>query len=260
MRALLVAALAACLLAAAIAVEAPATLLDRQLDELTRGRLRVGDTAGTIWNGSGTLVLLPYNAQVPVHWHIDALPLLSSRLHGTLGRGPMESATEASTALFDLSADDFAVNRLVIAFPAEALLRAADAPSVVAGTGGIVEVRADAFAKRRGAFDGGFVARWQGASLPGPRPELRVSLGDVRIDGVGNGGEIKGALSNTGGDIEITGTVSLAANGAPRVDARLKPRAGVDAERSGAITNALTLMGAKDDSGAYRIAWQGPPR
>jgi hypothetical protein len=87
-----------------------------------------------------------------------------------------------------------------------------------------------------------------------------VALGDVRLDGVGNGGEIKGALSNVGGDIEITGTVNLATTGAARVETRLKPRAGIDAERSSAITTALSLLGAKDDSGAYRVAWQGPAR
>lgn len=260
MRSLLVAAAAALLLAAAIAAEAPATLVDRQLDSLTHGRLRVADAAGTIWNGSGALVLLPYNARIPVQWHIDSLPLLRSRLSGTLGRDLTESSIEPSPATFDLSGDDLVVRRLVIAFPAEALLRATDAPSLITAAGGTVEVRADAFAKRGGAFDGGFIARWQGASLPGPRPELRVALGDVRLDGVGNGGEIKGALSNVGGDIEIAGTVSLAATGATRVEARLKPRVGIDAERSSAIITALSLLGAKDESGAYRVAWQAPAR
>jgi hypothetical protein len=256
MRSLLVVAAAGCLLAAALAAEAPATLVDRELDSLTRGRLRVTDAAGTIWNGSGALVLLPYNARIPVRWHIDALPLLRSRLSGTLGPDLMES----SPALFDLSADDSVVKRLAIAFPAEALLRATDAPALITAAGGTVEVRADAFAMRRRAFDGGFVARWQGASLPGPRPEVRVALGDVRLDGVGNGGEIKGALSNVGGDIEITGTLNLAATGATRVEARLKPRAGIDPERSNAIITALSLLGAKDESGAYRVAWQAPAR
>ena len=260
MRSLLVVAAAALLLAAAIAAEAPATLVDRQLDSLTHGRLRVADAAGTIWNGSGALVLLPYNARIPVQWHVYALPLLRSRLSGTLGRDLTESSIESSAATFEWGGDDFMVRRLVIAFPAEALLRATDAPALITAAGGTVEVRADAFAMRRGAFDGGFIARWQGASLPGPRPEVRVSLGDVRLDGVGNGDEIKGALSNVGGDIEITGTVSLAATGATRVEARLKPRAGTDAERSSAITTALSLLGAKDESGAYRVAWQAPAR
>ena len=245
MRSLLAVAAAACLLAAALAAEAPAALVDRQLDSLTHGRLRVADAAGR----SGT---------APAHWSscriTRASPCsgISMRcrfcahdLSGTLGRDLVESSTESSPATFDLSADDFAVKRLVIAFPAEALLRATDAPSLITAAGGTVEVRADAFAMRRGAFDGGFIARWQGASLPGPRPELRVALGDVRLDGVGNGGEIKGALSNVGGDIEITGTVNLAATGATRVEARLKPRAGIDAERFERDHHCIVAVGGE---------------
>jgi hypothetical protein len=113
---------------------------------------------------------------------------------------------------------------------------------------------------RRGLFEGGFIARWQGASLPGPRPDVRIALGDVRLDAVANGGEIKGALANVAGDIEITGALTLSATGAARVDARLKPRAGIDAERSRAITAALSMLGSADDSGGFRVAWQGSGR
>ena len=256
MRSLLVVAAAACMLAAAVAVEAPATLVDRQLDSLTGGRMRVADAAGTIWNGSGALILLPYAARVPVQWHIDTLPLLRSRLSGTLA----SDAAASSQATFDLGSDDFAVRRFAIAFPAEALLRATAAPAAVTAAGGIVDLRADAFAMRRGLFEGGFIARWQGASLPGPRPEVRIALGDIRLEGLANGGEIKGALSNVAGDIEITGTLILAATGAARVEARLKPRAGLDAERSSAITSALSMLGSADDSGGFRVAWQAPGR
>jgi general secretion pathway protein N len=256
MRAWLVIAAAVLLLAAAVAVEAPAALVDRQLDALTDGRLRVADAAGTIWNGSGTLVLLPYAARIRVLWHLDALPLLRSRVSGTLGR----DSTPSQEATFDLGSDDFTVRGLALALPAEALLRASDAPAAVSGAGGIVDVRADAFSMRHGVFDGGFVARWQGASLPGPRPEVRVALGDVRLDATGSGGAIRGVLSNEGGDIEINGTLTLAAAGAARVEARLKPRPGVDAERSKAIGAALSMIGAADDSGGFRVVWQASGR
>jgi len=256
MRSLLVVAAAACLLAAAVAIEAPATLVDRQLDSLTGGRMRVADAAGTIWNGSGALILLPYAARVPVQWHIDALPLLHSRLSGTLARDTAES----SPSTFDLGSDDFALRRFAVAFPAEALLRATDAPVAVTAAGGTVDLRADGFAMRRGLFEGGFIARWQGASLPGPRPEVRIALGDIRLEGVGDGGEMKGALSNAGGDIEITGTLIVDATGAARMEARLKPRAGLDVERSSAITTALSMLGSADGAGGFRVAWQVPGR
>jgi hypothetical protein len=71
---------------------------------------------------------------------------------------------------------------------------------------------------------------------------------------------MKGALSNVGGDIEITGTLILAATGAARIEALLKPRAGLDAERSSAITAALSMLGSADGSGGFRVAWQAPGR
>jgi hypothetical protein len=254
MRSWLVVAAVAFLLAAVV-VEAPAGLIDRQLGALSDGQMRIADATGTIWSGSGALVLLPYGAHVPLRWHIDALPLLSSRLSGTLGT----DSTESRQAAFYLDSDGFSLRNFAIALPAEALLRTSDAPAIISGAGGIVDVRADAFALHRGVFEGGFVARWQGASLPAPRPGISVALGDVRLDGVGSGSEIRCVLSNAGGDIDIGGTLNLTATGA-RVDARLKPRAGIDAERSKAIVAALSMIGAADDSGGFRLVWEGSAR
>ena len=256
MRPLFVVAVAACLLAAAVAMEAPATLVDRQLDTLTDGRLRVANSSGRLWNGSGELTLLPYGARVPVAWHIDMLPLLRSRLNGTLTPG----ATDTAQTAFELSAEDFAVRRLALALPAEALLRAGGAPGLLTAAGGTVDVQIDAFAMRRGMFEGGFLARWQGASLVGPSSAIAIALGDMRLEAIGNGSELKGALSNAGGEIEVNGTLILSATGAARAEARLKPREGVDPARSNAIAAALSLLGSMDSSGAFRVTWQAPGR
>lgn len=245
------------LLAMAVAAEAPASLVDRQLGAMTEGRLRLSDAAGTVWNGSGALVVLPYGARVPVDWHMDALPLLRSRLSGSLRR---ESAP-SSPSTFDIGQDDFTVRAMSLTLPAEALLRAGDAPSLLSVAGGAVTLRADAFSMHGGVFDGGFIATWRSASLPGPRADLRLSLGDVRLDATSSGAEIKGVLSNHGGDIDISGTVTLGASGAgARVDARLKPRGGIDPERSKAIQTALSMIGAPSDSDGFRLQWQAPGR
>jgi general secretion pathway protein N len=256
MRFALLVAAAVCLLATAVAMEAPATLVDREVNTLTGGRLRVADATGTLWNGAGTLILLPYAARVPVRWHIDALPLLRAHLSGTLGR----DTAEAPQSAFDLGSDDFAIHRFTLAVPAEALFRAGGVPSVIAAAGGSVDIRADDFAMRHGLFTGGFIVRWQGASIPGLRPDLRFALGDVRLEAAGSGAELRSALSNAGGDVEITGALTLSATGAARVDARLKPRSGIDADRSKSITTALSMIAAPDDSGGFRFLWQASGR
>ena len=175
MRGWLVAAAALLLLLAlAVVAEAPATLVDRQLDASTHGRLRIAEAAGTVWNGSGALVVLPYGSHIPVSWHIDALPLLRSRLKGTLGENWAPPATTQRPA-FDLGSDDFSVRGMAFALPAEALLRATDAPAVISGAGGTIDLRADAFAMSRGAFDGGFVAALAGTRACRVRGRTRAS-------------------------------------------------------------------------------------
>ncbi len=256
MRSALVVAAAVCLLTAAVAVEAPATLVDRRLDELSGGRLRVANASGKIWNGSGALVVLPNAARVPVVWHLDPLPLLRGHLSGTLSR----DSPEVPVAAFDVGSEDFAIHRLNFAFPAEAFLRASGAQSMIAAAGGTVDIRADEFAMRRGAFDGGFVVRWQGASIASLRPDIRFALGDVRLDAVANGGDIKSTLSNVGGDVEIAGALALGATGALRVDVRLKPRPEIDKDRLKAITSAMSMIGPPDDSGGFHMLWQTPGR
>ena len=66
MRGWLVIGAGAILLVAALAIKAPASLLDRRVADLTDGRIRVVAATGTMWNGSGELVLLPDGARIPI--------------------------------------------------------------------------------------------------------------------------------------------------------------------------------------------------
>jgi hypothetical protein len=44
---------------------------------------------------------------------------------------------------------------------------------------------------------------------------------------------------------------------APRIDATVRPRAALDRDRAEAIATALSLIGAPDGQGGYRLAWSG---
>jgi general secretion pathway protein N len=78
----------ALLLAIALAITATATLLDARLAEQSGGRLRMADAEGTLWNGSGELLLLPGGTRRKIVWHIDAWPLLRGEIRGTLAQEP----------------------------------------------------------------------------------------------------------------------------------------------------------------------------
>ncbi len=113
---------------------------------------------------------------------------------------------------------------------------------------------------RRGErIDGQLALHWDQATLQaaliGPRPSPRIALGDVRFDGTGQGSGIAGTLANAGGDVEISGAVSASVDGTARVDVLVRPRAGADAERSGAIGGVLAAIGRPDGGGAFRITW-----
>src|SRR5881296_2548201 len=77
----------AALLAIALAIQAPATLLDQRVAALTGGRLRIANTQGTVWNGDGEVVLLPSGAHCPLAWRIDAGSLVAGELRGSIASG-----------------------------------------------------------------------------------------------------------------------------------------------------------------------------
>lgn len=249
-------ALGAGLLVLALVVRAPATLVDGRLDAFSGGRLRLADTTGTVWDGSGDLRLLPRNAGMRIAWRIDAWPLLWGEV-----RGALTTDDDASPrASFVVGHGDFTLRKVALALPADALLRAAGAPPTLATAGGIVSMHIDTLSKQHNSFDGRIDLRWDGASLAGPGPGVRIGLGDVRLDGAGQGNELTGTLANVGGDVEISGTVVLAANGTARVDALVRARPGIDADRRNVVAAVLGAVGQPADAGGYRLVWPQPAR
>ena len=62
----------AVLLAIALAIGAPASLLDARVAAASDGRLRIADAEGTLWNGSGQLLLVPGGTRRALAWHRSA--------------------------------------------------------------------------------------------------------------------------------------------------------------------------------------------
>jgi general secretion pathway protein N len=251
MKAAIVVAAGALLLAVALAITAPASLLDARLAALSDGRLRIADAEGTLWNGSGELLLLPGGTRRPLVWHIDAWPLLRGEIKGTLAGEP--SATRpAEFAYSDKRAE---LRRFDLSLPMESVLLSAGVPAALAAAGGSVAAHVERLVQSPAAIDAQLTLQWRDASLPGPRPGTRIALGDVRLDVDGRGPEIAGALSNRGGDVEIAGWVAVGAAAAPRVDATVRPRPGIDRDRADSVGAALSLLGSADGQGGYRLAW-----
>ncbi len=251
MRASIAVVAGALLLAIALAITAPASLLDARLAALSDGRLRIADAEGTLWNGSGELLLLPGGTRRPLVWHIDAWPLLRGEIQGTLANEP----SAARPAEFAYSHQRAELRRFDFSLPMESVLVSAGVPAALAAAGGSVAAHVERLVQSPDAIDAQLSVQWRAASLPGLRPGARIALGDVRLDVDGRGPEIAGALSNRGGDVEIAGRVAVSATGAPKLDATIRPRAGIDRDRADAVGAALSLLGSADGQGGYRLAW-----
>jgi general secretion pathway protein N len=241
------------LLAIALAYRAPASLVDGRIAALTDGRVRVADAAGTVWNGSGDLVLLPKGTRRAIAWHLDAWPLVMGEARGNLA----VAGNPAVRAEFAYGPHRTELRGFDFSLPVDGLLQSAGVPQAVLGAGGSLVAHVDRFVQTPQTIDADLSLQWRDASLPSLQPGLRIALGDIQAELRGNGAEAAGALANRGGDVDIAGRISVNAALAPRIDATVRPRAGLDRDRAEAIATALSLMGAPDGQGGYRLAWSG---
>ncbi len=203
-----------------------------------------------MWNGSGELALLPDGARIPIAWHLEPMPLLRGGLAGSLTTG---DATRPAT--FAVEREDFVVHDLALALPASSALRTAGVPDALTNAGGTLVLDVADLARRGDRLEGRADLKWTDAALPAPLTGARIALGDVRLAAAGSGSEIPATLSNRGGEVDIAGTLLFSTRGTPQIDARIKPRAGLPADRSQAIAEALSSIGRADGAGSYRIVW-----
>lgn len=250
MRAWLAVSAGVVLLAAALAIEAPAALLDRRVAELTAGRVRIGAATGNLWRGAGELTLLPDGTRTPISWRIEALPLLRGELIGSVTAGGA-----GRSASFDVTPGAFTLQDLALTLPAASVLRSAGLPAALAASGGTVALDVASVSRRSDRLDARIAVLWRDASLAGPQSGMRIALGDVSLDAAGSGAQIPATLANSGGDVDIAGSVVFSVDGAPRVDAQVKPRAGIAADRRAAIAAMLAAVGRADGAGGYRVVW-----
>ncbi|HEV3240546.1 MAG TPA: type II secretion system protein N [Casimicrobiaceae bacterium] len=251
MRSTLAVALGAVLLLATLVSFAPASLLDARVAEMSGGRMRLSNASGTIWNGSGELWLLPAGPHEPLRWRLDALPLLRGEVRVAIDHGG-EGAPAATLAY---GRDHLELRDLDLALPIESLLPVAG-PARIAGVGGTLRVHVDHLARTADTLDAQLTVQWPDASVPGPRPDTRIALGTVSVALNGRGAELGGPVQNSGGDVEITGQLAVAATGAAKLDATLRPRT-TTRERADMIAAALSSIGAGDGEGGYRVHWSG---
>ncbi|MBK7470108.1 MAG: type II secretion system protein N [Betaproteobacteria bacterium] len=210
------------LVAIALAVQAPAWLLARTLEEQSGGTLSLRNATGTVWRGEADAAIRGQpaarrdQALGRVAWRVERLDWDRRALLMTV-RQPPAGAPPVTLAL---GADR-------IRFAGSVRLPAASAGlhRLLAGwtLGGEVSVDSDGVEWAAGAGAGTMTALWRNATLAPPDLPGGFALGEVTARIALGGAAPAASLRNSGGDIELSGEGSAQSG---KIALLLQPRAG----------------------------------
>jgi len=236
--------------AAALAWFVPASLIDRELDAATGGKVRFSDARGTLWAGRGIVTSPGSTWQVPVAFTIAKEDVLRG-VH-RVALQPVDGATSPRGTI-EVVGDGMRIRDLAIDLPASALTTAMPGRGLPLA-GGALAVTAGVFDWTAAQKDGGINARWRGARLV--VGDTVADLGTVELAMSPRGAELAGRLVGSGGDVRIEGNVVASATGTVSLDATVAPAPTAPP----AVAHALAALGTPDAAGGVRIAWRGALR
>lgn len=213
MKRLLAVVLALAVVALVAAAFAPAALLAAHVEQASGGAWRLADARGRVWDGSAMLSDRDGRASVPVHWRLEALPLLrgEARVH-LVPPGALHADLVARRGTVEVRAAE-------VLLPATLLPLL---PGVVAG--GELHIASNALALAAGHAAGRADVEWRQARLTLPGVPV-IDLGTVTLRLAAEGARWRGPLVARGGAATIDGDVTVDGRGAD-LALRILPQAG----------------------------------
>lgn len=233
------------LLACAVLVLAPASVVDPVLAARTGGRVRLVGAGGLWWRGHGTLATANGDARMPIAWRVALLPLAMRTLDVTfVPRDPAMPRGHLRVAPDAVDVRDLQLRVPAALLPALAPVLESVVPS------GHLDVSTAAFAWRPRRADGKVDAVWRDAGLA--ILGIPVALGRVASTISGTSGGAQGAFDNSGGEVAIHGTWRV-------IGDRLETASTLapNASTPPALRALLPMLGQPDAQGAVHVAWQG---
>jgi general secretion pathway protein N len=225
----------------------PAAHLVTLLDP-ARGRVSLGAVEGTAWNGRAEGVRVSQLSLGGVTWRLAPLAFLTGCLEYRLGvesgpagigNGRVGACVGSRRYVKELTGDVSVVDLASAAGAAMALL----APR------GRLELAVDSVRQRGEAYvDAEGRVVWRAAVVGQGQP---VRLGDVAIDLAVDGERLAGSVRNTGGEVDLQGTLSVDPAGSYELQGRLKPRPGAS------LDEALSTVAARQPDGSYALRLKG---
>lgn len=225
---------------------APASFADRGLALVTDGRVRLAEAAGTVWRGSGRLVLVdvaaedtgdgaPPGVAVPgrVAWSLRALPLLIGQLDAQLRFEGMAQPVRVNGAY-----DEVRIGGGALALPSVELGRLGSPWNTLRPSGSL-HLAWENLVIRDGSLDGRARIELRDASsaMTPVRP-----LGSYRVDVVGRGNRADLSIATMSGPLRLEGSGIFDTQGGLRFVAE----ASVDAAERKRLQSFLGLMGRRE--------------
>lgn len=207
----------------------------------------VADVEGTVWGGRAATVATSGISMGPVVWDWRPTALLFGRFEydvyfemaGGGGEARLGRSLLGNTYMKEVagSLDGRHINSLV-AIPGAELA-------------GSILIDLDEV-----GFDDGVIAGlegtvlWENAHVVSP---MAVNLGSLEVELTGEDAQINGVVSDKGGPLAVSGGIALVNGKNYSFNAKVKPRENADP----ALTDALSMLGQPDRSGAYSVAYSG---
>lgn len=236
---------------ATVAALAPAQWADRAVQQATGGRVELAEAAGTIWNGSATLVLSSgagrdsSRSSLPdaLSWHLSPWSLLAGTVQLTL-RHP--SALTAPVTVSAYAGGRLHLGAATLRLPAS-MLAGLGAPWNTVRPGGILSLHTDGLEVDRGRCSGSLTADWEYASsaLTPVSP-----IGHYRLQTSGQYPGTRLELQTISGPLELTGSGTIGEGGRLRFQGIARPLAAADPATKTQLTGLISLLGRREGDAA----------
>jgi hypothetical protein len=226
---------------------APASLIDTSLATQTQQRIRLIDTTGFWWRGSGIIVSADAAQRVPIDWQLDGKALARGSIVVAFGRG---NGGRPITGMLSLRSGGFDITGARVRIPA-AFAVAVDPRLQAVTLGGTIDAIVPSLSAARDALAGNVDATWTRARVV--TGDAVFDLGTVSLKSTAASNRGSASIQNTGGNVAVAGTIVFdAANGNGTLELRPESTA------SPAVRNVLARLGVPDQTGGVRITWQNP--
>jgi len=225
-----------------------AWVIPRVNPQLAAAHARLSDPRGSIWTGSGVLQINGISLG-RLTWNIGWWPLITGHVRAQLR---LQGQNIQVHALIDASRTVLLVTRLKGRADLPLLARLTNLPQEAKGT--LVANLSKIRLSPRGRIQ---VAQGT-VDIHGTRlPNLGVDLGTLHLLLSGNGSKniIHGVITNSGGDLDISGQINLYNGVRYTFITQLKPHPG---SRNNSMRDALAaILGTPNAQGRYRYTTSG---